>query len=84
METPISQIDYLKEDIFDVLDLIDRANRSIERHQALSPLDVLAIEGFKRIREQHASRLDQLMAQFGLHLAKTSDNTGEYHYAMAS
>ncbi|WP_428667492.1 hypothetical protein [Runella sp.] len=83
-ENQLSKAEFLKESVFDLLDLIDRTNRAIERHKAVSPQDSTAIEGFMRLREQHASRLDELMAEFGLHLAKQEGETGEYSYAMAS
>lgn len=46
----ISKSEYLKEAIFDLLDLIERANNSINRHQSLQSPDTVAIEGFERIR----------------------------------
>lgn len=84
VEKNLSKAEFLKESIFDLLDLIDRANRAIERHKTIAPQDTIAIEGFMRLREQHASHLDELMAEFGLHLAKRSGEAGEYSYAMAS
>ncbi len=80
----ISKIDYLKESIFETLDLIERANRSIERHKSIIPQDTIAINGFVRLRQQQAAQLDSLIALFGLRLSKKTTETGEYHYDMAS
>jgi hypothetical protein len=82
--TNISKVDYLKESIFDTLDIIERANRSIERHTSIVPQDTVAISGFARLRQQQAAQLDNLIAEFGLHLAKQTTETGEYQYDMAS
>jgi hypothetical protein len=54
---------------------------AIERHKSLNKPDVLAIQGFERLREQHTKHLDELMAEFGLHLAKEA---GEYYYPMSA
>ncbi|GAB4005121.1 hypothetical protein GCM10028808_04200 [Spirosoma migulaei] len=62
----ISQEDYIKLAINDLLGLIDRANASIKRHQQLTPSNELAIEGFIRSREQYVEQLNQLMATFDL------------------
>ena len=73
----ISKSEYLKEAIFDLLNLIERANNSILRHQSLENPDALAIEGFDRIRQQYIDELNQMMTEFGLHV----DNT---NFAMAA
>lgn len=62
----ISQEDYIKAAINDLLDLIERANTSIKRHQQVTPRNELAIEGFIRSREQYIEQLNQLMAVFDL------------------
>ncbi|QMW02353.1 hypothetical protein [Spirosoma foliorum] len=62
----ISQSDYLKLAISYLLDLIERANASIERHRQIQPRNELAIEGFVRVREQYVEQLNQLMATFDL------------------
>ena len=73
----ISKSEYLKVAIFDLLNLIDRANKSILRHKSVENPDNIAIIGFERIRQQHIDELNQLMVEFGLHV----DNT---QYAMAA
>lgn len=80
-EPKISKSAFLKEAINDVLEHIERANLAIERHKSLTNPDALAIQGFERLREQHTKHLDELMAEFGLHLAKEA---GEYYYAMSA
>jgi hypothetical protein len=67
----ISKSEYLKEAIFDLLNLIERANNSIIRHKNLENPDNLAIEGFGRIRQQYIDELNQMMLEFGLHVDKT-------------
>jgi 1,2-phenylacetyl-CoA epoxidase catalytic subunit len=67
----ISKSEYLKEAIFDLLNLIERANNSILRHKSLDDPDTLAIEGFKRIRQQYIDELNQMMTEFGLHVDDT-------------
>lgn len=67
----ISKSEYLKEAIFDLLNLIERANNSILRHKSLENSDILAIEGFERIRQQYIDELNQMMTEFGLHVDTT-------------
>jgi hypothetical protein len=64
----ISKSEYLKEAIFDLLNLIERANSSILRHKSIENSDVLAIEGFERLRQQYIDELNQMMLEFGLHV----------------
>ena len=73
----ISKSEYLKIAIFDLLNLIDRANKSILRHKSVENPDNIAIIGFERIRQQYIDELNQLMVEFGLHV----DNK---QYAMAA
>lgn len=73
----ISKSEHLKEAIFDLLNLIERANNSIDRHKSLENPDSLAIAGFERIRQQYIDELNQMLLEFGLHVGNT-------HYAMAS
>ena len=68
----ISKSEYLKEAIFDLLNLIERANNSILRHQSIENPDALAIEGFERIRQQYIDELNQMMTEFGLHVNNTN------------
>lgn len=68
----ISKSKYLKEAISDLLNLIERANNSIFRHQNLENPDILAIEGFERIRQQYIVELNQMMTEFGLHVGNTN------------
>jgi hypothetical protein len=68
----ISKSEYLKEAIFDLLNLIERANNSIIRHKSFENSDNLAIEGFERIRQQYIDELNQMMLEFGLHVDKTA------------
>jgi hypothetical protein len=67
----ISKSEYLKEAISDLLSLIERANNSIIRHESIEKPDNLAIDGFKRIRQQYIDELNQLLLEFGLHVDKT-------------
>ena len=67
----ISKSEYLKEAIFDLLNLIERANNSIIRHKSIENPDILAIQGFERIRQQHIEELNQMMTEFGLHVDTT-------------
>ena len=68
----ISKSDYLKEAIFDLLNLIERANNSIARHKNIEKIDGMAIEGFERIRQQYIDELNQIMIEFGLHVDKSN------------
>ena len=67
----ISKSEYLKEAIFDLLNLIERTNNSIVRHKNIENPDGLAIQGFERIRQQYIDELNQMMLEFGLHVDKT-------------
>ena len=67
----VSKSEYLKEAIFDLLNLIERANNSILRHKSSENPDILAIEGFDRIRKQYIDELNQMMTEFGLHIDTT-------------
>lgn len=67
----ISKSEYLKEAIFDLLNLIERANNSIVRHKSIENPDNFAIQGFERIRQQYIDELNQMMLEFGLHVDKT-------------
>jgi hypothetical protein len=67
----ISKSEYLKEAIFDLFSLIERANNSIIRHKNFETPDNLAIAGFERIRQQHIDELNQMLLEFGLHVDKT-------------
>jgi hypothetical protein len=64
----ISKSEYLKEAIFDLLNLIERANNSIVRHKSFENPDILAIEEFERIRQQYIDELNQMLLEFGLHV----------------
>jgi hypothetical protein len=64
----ISKSEYLKEAIFDLLNLVERANNSIVRHKSFENPDILAIEGFERIRQQHIDKLNHMLLEFGLHV----------------
>ena len=68
----ISKSEYLKEAIFDLLNLIERANNSILRHKNLENPDILAIAGFERIRQQYIDELNQMMTEFGLHFGNAN------------
>ena len=70
----ISKSDYLKEAIFDLLNLIEKANNAILRHKSLEKPDVLAIEGFDRIRQQYIDELNQMIAEFGLQVEASNPN----------
>jgi hypothetical protein len=59
----ILKSEYLKEAIFDLLNLIEIANNLILRHQSLQSPDNLAIEGFERIRQQYIDELNQIRNQ---------------------
>jgi len=63
-----TKAEYHKQAINDLLDLIERANRSIARHQAQPDPDPVAVAGFERIRQQHVAELDSLLAEFDLRL----------------
>jgi hypothetical protein len=73
----ISKSEFLKESIFDLLNLIERANNSIARHKSIAEMDMIAVEGFERIRQQYIDELNQMMLEFGLHV----DNS---NFAMAA
>lgn len=67
----ISKSEYLKEAIFDLLNLIERTNKSISRHKSIENPDSIAIEGFERIRQQYVEELNQMMTEFGLSVGNT-------------
>jgi hypothetical protein len=68
----ISKSEYLKEAIFDLLNLIERANNSIIRHKSVENPDILAIQGFERIRQQYINELELKQFEFSPHI---DDNT---------
>ena len=81
----ISKSDYLKEAIFDLLNLIEKANNAILRHKSLEKPDALTIEGFERIRQQHIDELNQIMmSEFGLQIDKNKIEVGNTNFVMAA
>jgi hypothetical protein len=81
----ISKSEYLKEAISDLFSLIERANKSIIRHKRFENPDNLAIEGFKRIRQQHIDELNQIiMSEFGLQIDNVKVEAGNTQHAMAA
>ena len=81
----ISKSEYLKEAIFDLFSLIEKANNSIVRHKSLENPDYLAIQGFKRIRQQHIDELNQMiMLEFGLQINNVKIEVGNSQYAMGA
>jgi hypothetical protein len=81
----ISKSEYLKEAIFDLLNLIERANNSIIRHKSVENPDNLAIIGFERIRQQHIDELNQIMmSEFGLQIDTNKIEVGNTNFVMAA
>ena len=81
----ISKSEYLKEAISDLFSLIEKANNSIVRHKSLENPDHLAIQGFKRIRQQHIDELNQMiMLEFGLQIDNVKIEVGNSQYAMGA
>ena len=81
----ISKSEYLKVVIFDLLNLIDRANKSILRHKSVESPDNIAIIGFERIRQQHIDELNKIIvSEFGLQIDNAKIEGGNTQYAMAS
>lgn len=81
----ISKSEYLKEAISDLFNLIEKANNSIVRHKSLEKPDNLAIDGFKRIRQQHIDELNQMiMLEFGLQIDNVKIEVGNSQYAMGA
>ena len=81
----ISKSEYLKEVISDLFSLIERANDSIIRHKNIENPDNLAIQGFKRIRQQHIDELNQIiMSEFGLQIDNIKIEAGKTQYAMGA
>lgn len=81
----ISKSEYLKEVISDLFSLIERANDSIIRHKNIENPDNLAIQGFKRIRQQHIDELNQIiMSEFGLQIDNVKIEVGKTQYAMGA
>jgi hypothetical protein len=81
----VSKSEYLKESIFDLLNLIERANNSIIRHKSFEIPDNLAIEGFKRIRQQNIDELNQIMmSEFGLQIDKNKIEVGNTKFVIAT
>ena len=81
----ISKSEYLKEVISDLFSLIERANDSIIRHKNIENPDNLAIQGFKRIRQQHIDELNQIiMSEFGLQIDNIKIEVGKTQYAMGA
>jgi hypothetical protein len=81
----ISKSEYLKEAISDLFSLIERANKSIIRHENIENPDNLAIQGFKRIRQQHIDELNQIIiSEFGLQVDNIKIEVGKTQYAMGA
>lgn len=57
---------YTYQAIEDVLEMLDRLNGMIALHQAQNRQDTLAVEGYKRQREQFLGQLAELLAPFGV------------------
>ena len=64
----ISKSEYLKEAISDLKKLIERADNSINRHKSLENPDILAIQGFERIRQQYINELELKQLEFIPHI----------------
>ncbi len=60
---------YTYQTIEDVLEMLDRLNGMIALQQAQHRQDLLAIEGYKRQREQFTQQFVALLAPFGIELA---------------
>ena len=81
----IPKSEYLKEAISDIFSLIERVNNSIIRHKNMENPDNLAIQGFKRIRQQHIDELNQIiMSEFGLKIDIIKIEVGKAQYAMGT
>ena len=81
----ISKSEYLNEAISDLFNLIKEANISIVRHKSIENPDNIAIEGFKRIRQQHIDELNQMiMLEFGLQIDNVKIEVGNSQYAMGA
>ena len=81
----IPKSEYLKEAISDIFSLIERVNNSIIRHKNMENPDNLAIQGFKRIRQQHIDELNQIiMSEFGLKIDNIKIEVGKTKYAMGT
>jgi hypothetical protein len=81
----VSKSEYLKESIFDLLNLIERANNSIIRHKSFENPDNLAIEGFKIIRQQYIDELNQIIiSEFGLQIDNVKAEAGNTNFVMAA
>ena len=81
----IPKSEYLKEAISDIFSLIERVNNSIIRHKNMENPDNLAIQGFKRIRQQHIDELNQIiMSEFGLKIDNIKIEVGKAQYAMGT
>jgi hypothetical protein len=80
----ISKSEYLKEAIFDLFSLIERANNSILRHKSVENPDNIAIDGFERIRQQYIDELNQMLLEFGLHVDKNKIEVGNTNFVMAA
>ncbi len=81
----IPKSEYLKEAISDIFSLIERVNNSIIRHKNMENPDNLAIQGFKRIRQQHIDELNQIiMSEFGLKIDNIKIEVGKTQYAMGT
>ena len=81
----ISKSEYLKEAISNLFSLIEKANNSIVRHKNIENPDNLAIQGFKRIRQQHIDELNQIiMSEFGLQIDNIKIEVSNAQYAMGA
>ncbi len=81
----ISESEYLIKAISDLFNLIKKANISIDRHKSIENPDIIAIEGFERIRQQHVDELNQIMmSEFGLQIDKNKIEVGNTNFVMAA
>lgn len=62
------KVNYYSASISDLLDLIEKANQSIERHRGAAEPNPVVLEGFERLRQQYLDQLNEIFAEFGFQL----------------
>lgn len=62
------KVTYYSRAISDLLELIERANQSIERHRNTDKPNLVVLEGFERLRQQYLDQLNEIFAEFGFQL----------------
>ena len=57
---------YTLKSLEDILERIDRLNNLIKIHKSQSNLDILAIDGYQRLKFQYSNQIKELLHEFDI------------------